>query len=431
MLPKLKSALSKVVNGFGSKTVSWIAPLMDFLTANECDSYEKYLTNGSRRVWASFRACDLIAKAVQSTPRAIYKRGGTDPVDIPELTRLLSYPNRFETFDDLIWKTIIHLRWTGSGYWYKSESTLTGDRPKELIGLNPKNVKISVNARGEIIGYLYTHCGKVTPFEVDEIIHFKRPHPDNDYYGLGDFEAGRELINEWLNRQDFSKKFWQHGAAPSGLLICEDQVTDDQMWKRAKAEWQREYGGKSNAGKTAWLTGKWRFERTGLSTSEMQEIERIKLTTEQIFQLHGVPLSLGGIKEAANYATAEIDDRNFRQYTVLPDVRLLQATMNTDLVGGWGNFEVRWEVAGLVDTAKVVRDFTPLFDRGAVSLNELRAKAGFQIIKGNPLFDQHFINAGLVPLELSGVADIGQTEDEAEKTVRRFLTAKPQQLENT
>ena len=40
-----------------------------------------------------------------------------------------------------------------------------------------------------------------------------------------------------------------------------------------------------------------------------------------------------------------------------------------------------------------------------------------------PIYDQHFMNAGLVPLELSGVADLGATNDAAQATVRRFILA--------
>jgi HK97 family phage portal protein len=341
---------------------------------------------------------------------------------VPELRQILRYANERETFADLLYVTICHIKLTGDAFWYKSEA-FAGDRPKELFAINPKRVRIIPNKDGSIRGYLYRmDNGQETPFDQEEIIHFKRPHPDNDYHGLGDLEAGEELVGDWVNRQDWARQFWKHGASPSGLLICEDTVPDQEEWDRRKARWLDQYGGKNNAGKLAFLTGKWRFERIGLSSQEMQDLEKTKLSVEQIFQLMGIPLSVAGVRDAANYATAEIDDQRFRTYTVFPMVRIIQDTMNTDLVKGLGeNLEIRFDVAGLVDIRKVVTDFAPLFDRGCVSINEMREKAGLTRVEGNPLFDQHFITAALVPLDLSGIsAPGGVTEQEAERISREF-----------
>lgn len=104
---------------------------------------------------------------------------------------------------------------------------------------------------------------------------------------------------------------------------------------KAKDRWQKEYGGKENAGKVAWLSGDWSYQQLGLTPAEMQDIEKSKWSVEQIFLLHGVPLSVAGIKEAANFATADIDNQRFKEYTVLPDVLTLQDTINTDLVQGF------------------------------------------------------------------------------------------------
>jgi HK97 family phage portal protein len=384
--------------------------------------YGDYLRAGSRRVWASWKSCDLVGQVVMGTPFTIQRKGSTTPVKNAELSQLLTAPNRFETYPELLYKSIFHLKLTGNAYWYKAEATLKGDRPKELFALNPKRVKVALNGQNEIIGYIYRSGGKEMTFDVEEIMHFKRPHPDNDFYGLGDIEAGEELINEALNHNNWAKAFWKNGAAPSGLLISKDKITDEREFEKAKAKWQQQYGGAKNAGKTAWLTGEWTYERIGLSNEDMQELDRIRLTMEQIFMLHGIPLSVAGVREAANYATAEIDDERFLRYTVLPMVQIIEATQNTDLVAGYGqNLEVKFNVSGLINLFKVTRDLVPLFDRGVLSLNELRAKAGFARIENDPMFDQHFINAGLVPLELSGIADLGQTDQAAQRSVSRFI----------
>lgn len=81
-----------------------------------------------------------------------------------------------------------------------------------------------------------------------------------------------------------------------------------------------------NSSKISWLTGKWKIERIGLTAQEMQDLEHKQFSIEQIFQLHSVPLTVAGIREAANYATAEIDDQRFRTYTAKVRHRIFPST---------------------------------------------------------------------------------------------------------
>lgn len=372
-----------------------------------------YLKTGTSRVWPTFKALDIIAQAVQTTPRATYRKGQKTPVEIPDLQRILQYPNPSETFEDLLYRTVFWMKLSDTAFWLKSEATLAGDRPREIYGLNPKRVTRIKNSAGDLLGYTYTVNGKSTPYDVSEIMEFKRPHPDNDYCGLSDYEAGGELVKEFLNRQDWGNKFWKNGAAPSSVMTCETQVSSPENWAKIKAQFQEQYGGKDNAGKTAFLNGKWSIQRLGLTAQEMQDLEQRKLTKEEIFQLHGVPLSVAGIQGAANYATAHIEDRQFRLYTVFPLVRIIESTMNTDLVQGWDkNLRIKFDVAGLVDVQKVMEDFGPAFDRGCITPNELREKLGLGR-SDNPMLDQFFIQAAYTPLDMAGVSANGGATDQA------------------
>ena len=83
---------------------------------------------------------------------------------------------------------------------------------------------------------------------------------------------------------------------------------------------------------------------------------------------------------------------------------------------------------GKVKFGKAGLDYAPLFDRGVISINEFRKAVGLEPDENNPLWEQHFLNAGLVPLELAGIADLGRTEEEAQRSVRRFLTLPPEKL---
>lgn len=420
MLTWIKRTFRKAVNAFASG----VAFTMAGIPLSRLQNYEDYLKAGCRKVWAAWKACDITANSVSSTPFVVARVGSTKPVKIQELDRLLTYPNENQTMRELVYLTVMHLKLTGSAFWYKAEVTLRGDKPRSIFPLNPKRIRIVPNkATGEVRGYLYEGDGVRIPFDPQEIIHFKRPHPNNDWWGLGDVEAGEPLFNESIHRTNWRRRFWRNGAAPSGVMITEDMIEDEQEFDKAKQRFHQEYGGEENSGKIAWLTGKWKYEQLGLTAAEMQDIESEKWNVEQLFLLHGVPLSVAGIRDSANYATADIDNQRFKEYTVLPLVLMIQDTINTDLIAGWGdNLKLTFNVSGLINIGKALQDLVPGFDRGIFSINEVRAMLKLETAPDNPLWNQHFLNAGLVPLELAGVADLQQVDEQAQATVRRFVT---------
>lgn len=429
MVGWLRRAVGAFAGAPSQKAVSAFVDMIQGTGSVGPSTYADYMATGTGKSWASFKACDLIAKGLLTLPIRLTRAGTTNEVKDSPLAALLRVANPMETFSDLLYRTVFWLELTGSAYWYKSEANHDGNKPRALIGLKPQHMTIHADSQGRVKGYTYTVAGQPVPFDVDEVIHFKWPHPANDYYGIGKLEAARDLMDDQANRANWANRFWQNGAAPSGVFV-RDGDADPTEFERLKARWNSEYGGKKNAGKTAWLVGKWSHIKLGLDIAEMQDIERQKLTVEQIFQLHGVPLSVAGVRDAANYATAEIDAERFKEFTLLPLARLIEQTLRSDLVAGFGDRDVlAFDVSSLINTARVVRDLTPLFDRGVVSINEMRERAGLPRDDANPIWNQHFINAGLVPLDLSGIADLGRTDAEAARTVARFTAQQPHRPE--
>lgn len=396
------------------------------LELSQFANYESYLKAGSKRIWATWKACDIVGKVLMDTPIKLTRKGGdgTAITNAPGLSGLLAAPNPLWTFAEMVYLFAFHFKLTGNAYWAKDQANLAGDQPKAIYPLNPKNITIAVDGARGVVGYMYRINGVVIPYDPEEIIHFRNPHPDNPWYGLGEIEAGESLFQEFLNREGFSSRFWKNGASPSGILICEDQITDQPAFEQAKKKWQSEYGGTKNSGKTAWLTGKWKYEKLGLSMVEMQSIEAGQNNLENIFHMHGVPLSVAGIREAANYATAQVDELIFRRYTIKPMMRMFSDTLQQELVDGYpGNLLLVPEVSGLTDLASVVTNLLPLFDRGALSLNEIRIAAGYPAITDDPLFEQHFINAGLVPIELAGAQPSDPNAQAASRAIIERFTA--------
>jgi HK97 family phage portal protein len=411
----------------GSKAVTLITEIFGGIfkgmEGQKIFDFASYLKAGSKNCWALFRAMDIIAKVCMDTPWRLQRKGGDKGiVVIKEITALFESPNPFMNGVELFYLTAGHLVLTGNAFWLKDEVNFENKRPGKLWPLNPKRMSMVIDPTEGLVGYVYRVDGREVPLDLDEIIHIKIPHVNNDHWGCGVVESGEDLFQGFLNRQEWEGKFWKNGAAPSGVLVCEQQITDKKKWEEAKEEWRKEYSGGQNSGKVAWLTGKWQFLKLGLSKVEMQDIESDRWTVNKIFIHSGVPLSVAGIENAAAYATARIDDLRFRRYSIKPILTFLAATVTSDLVADWNDqIEMQFEISGLVDLDGLRENLLPLFDRGGCSINELRDLYGFQPDPDNALWEAHYINAGLVPLDLAGVTDQGQTQQQAQAAVRRFV----------
>lgn len=384
-------------------------------------SYDAYLDTGCKKVWATFRSCHLVANICQSAEMKIVT--GKDRAEVRDrnILDILETPNPFDSWNEVIYQWVFHMKLTGNAYWLKDMPDQKG-RPMALYPLIPQYVKIVPDEVNKVAGYVYEINGRKIHYDADEIIHFKRPHPKDMILGMGDIEPSVDLYQDYINRNKLEEEFLKNGAMPSGILFRktgEEGEIEEKDFGKLKRKWQAQYGGKRNAGKTAFLQGDWQYLKLGLTAAEMQSVEREKFSIEQIFMNHGVPLSIAGFSSAANFATARLDEINFRKYEIVPLLDILVGKLNgtmgmerkegTFVRAFSEDYRLAYDLSGLVDVEQELKAFGPLFDRGGMTLNELRKKAGMDEVD-DPLFEEYYIQAGYQPLEIAGLASPTDSE---------------------
>ena len=377
---------------------------------NKIGDYKSFLKAGTGSVWSTFRACDIVGNAIMQTSFKLIKEsiGSEVKDDRTGLLNLLAQPNSVDTFEDIMYLYAHHMKLTGNFFLLKDKINPVTGAPEEIWPLIPSKVGIvpsETSLNGGIEKYTYTINNVEVSYSPDEIIHFKRPHADNQYWGLGDVEAGVGLYNDFINRDQLNNEFQKNGGLPSGVLVNEEFEGDSAEWERVRAIWANQYAGKKNLGKIAWLTGKWNFIKLGLTAEQMQAIEKDKQNVNQIFLNHGVPLSIAGIEKAANYATSRQDYINFKRFTCYPLALGFFRKLNKELIKPFDStYKLDFTVSGLVDGEAVVREYLPFLSQGVITPNEIRDLAGLPKVD-NPLLDSHYINTQLIPLEMVGLAN--------------------------
>jgi HK97 family phage portal protein len=386
-------------------------------------SYQSYIDAGTKKVWAAMRAVRLISAAAISAKFKIVD--GSDSGEAANVAisprdndsvrfakgGFIAKPNPYDTWEELIEMTVAHLEFTGDAYWAKDDMDALG-RPTSFFPLLPQHMKILPSKEDKIAGYSYEVNGGKVSYRADQIIHFKYVNPNDMINGLGTIASGQNLYERAIAKGDIENKFLESGAQPSGVMTLDDaSVSDEDEWNKLKKRFQAEYGGKKNAGKTAFLNGKWTYHKLGMTMAEMEAIASEKWTIEQIFLNHGVPLSVAGIQGAANYATAKQDEQNFRRYKVVPVIDIIVGKLNADGFIQKLNptFKLVYELYGVIDTEQIQKVFTPLLREGVITRNEFRELLGLRRMD-NPHMDQITIMSHSIPIELAGLANLSNDD---------------------
>jgi len=380
---------------------------------NRFSDFSTYMACGYKKVWATFRACKIIASTMMTADFKIVKNVKTADDVTQKFGGFLKKPNPYDSWEELLEMWSFHMELVGNAYWLKDSMDAYG-RPDALYPLLPQFMQVIPDERTRVNRYVYRVNGKELQFSPDEIIHFRFTNPNNIIMGMGSIEPSESLYNEYINKATLGEKFLENGAQMSGILARETEVMDEDQWRTLKKKFTLEYAGTRNAGKVAFLNGKWSYQKLGMTMQEMQSLEKEKWNIEQIFLNHGVPLSVAGVDGAANYATSKQDEMNFRKYKVVPMLDLLVGKLNADgfVHDKRADIRLTYEMSGLVDVKQIVDEYGPWVDKGAMTLNELREMCNLPIVK-NPLLDQYYINTGRVPIEMAGVQQTGNVPNTA------------------
>lgn len=369
-------------------------------------SFGDFLKYGSGRSSVSFIACNRVAETVRGTPVNWAKDKKTrKAVPIKALDELWARPNPEWSLEAMLYLLTLHLKFTGNGFWLKEGARADGSRPTALWPLNPSRMVIVVE-NGLVKSYSYYLNGRQLVIPKEFIIHFRRPHPNKDFWGIGDIEGSLEFFREFTDRQSVGRNFWQRGGVPVGVMVLDTQDVNNVDMAGFKKDFEANYGGSDMGGKMAFLAGNWKYEKVGIDAAVISQIDSSKWTVEQILMAHGVPPSLVGMavgkKSLSNGGEIKADEINYRRHTILPLCQIIEDGLD-GLVQGYEPLAFAcFAIEGLVDQEVIATECEAAFGMGVYSPNDVREKMGLDRLT-DPAMDQHFVISTLVPIELSGI----------------------------
>ncbi len=316
-------------------------------------------------VWVHV-AVSLVAQTAASARLGVYRVEGDAeiPVDDHPVMRLLERPNPLTSRFDLLEGTFGYLELTGNAYWYLAGPP--GGAPTEIWLLRPDRIRPVAGRDRPIGGWLYNVEGEEIPLSADEVLHFKRWHPQSDLYGLGVIEAIALEITGDLEAARWNREFFGSSAVPAGMLVLPGLVSDAEF-ERVKAEWERRHRG---GRRTAIVKGDGvQWYEIGLSQREMDFLAGRQLSRQAIFEAFGVPTGL--LSERSTEAHARVAERQFLRGIYHRHVRHAQQLQ--PLLDFWpGRYVFRYEDVRQGDAEQLKAQIEA--ERGLVTINEIRTR---------------------------------------------------------
>lgn len=315
-------------------------------------------------------AVNRIAEAGALVPLRVFRLEGERRVEVERhpLERLLDRPNPYLSRFELFEQTIGLLELCGNAYWF-----LAGDaegEPTEIWCLAPDRVTVVPDPTRYVRGYLYEIDGQRIPLEPEEVVHFKRWHPANDYYGLSALEAAQLAVASDRAMALWNQNtFGEDNGVPAGIVTIKDFVSDADF-ERLKREWRQSYGGPQR--RTAFLRGggiEW--QNIGLSHHELDFLQGRQANRDEILNIFGIPVGL--ISENSTEANATVAERQFIERTLYPKLVRIAQKITQELLPFWnGEHVAEFEDIRPTDTQARLDEIRAAYP--VLSINEIRTR---------------------------------------------------------
>ncbi len=344
-----------------------------------------------------FRNNDVIAQEVSAIEFELYQVGLSKgeiiytEVEENPLLDLLDKFNSTTTKADGLYNTQSHKKLTGDAFWLLVRN---GKQIESIMLLQPDKITLDLGdpTKNEplVKSYIYKDVidGKQVKevYQPQDIIHFKKPNPNNAYRGLGTVEALAESIDADNLTNLTQRNFFKKGAITNFVLTTDSKITNDQL-KRLKADMKSNNGGAQNAFEMMVLSGGLKPANISYSNRDLQLIDLLTWYRDKIMVGFGnTPASLG-IIEDVNQANANDTLLAWKRGTIKPDMDSIVNTLNEFLVPLFGKNLILGYVNPVPeDRTDDITEATQLKNAGIIKINEARELLGYEAVNGGDIF---------------------------------------------
>jgi HK97 family phage portal protein len=326
-----------------------------------------------------------------------------------ELSQLFLTPNILQAWAEFIEQVVGFKLITGNSYVHCIGPTggVNAGVIKELWPLPSQIVTIVAGDQMQPIKQYEMRGDRTTIIPVEEVIHLKYWTPNyisgSFLYGVSPIQAGRRVITKSNSSYDASVASFQNMGA-NGMISAADTSKDAAPFTEEQAEMIEKRlsrkTGPRNAGKPLITSANLKWQQMGMSPVDLNIIESDKMDLRTICNLYHVPSEL--FNDAGNKTYSNTKEAGSAVYTnaVIPALTQFRDAFNQFIYKRYeGKIFVDFDTSMI---SELQDDISALITamQGAWYLtpNEKRDMISFGVDENNPMMDEYFIPAGLIPM---------------------------------
>jgi HK97 family phage portal protein len=416
-----------------------------------------YINEGYRKNSTVYSLVNIIAKAASSIPFQVYEKvndndykrykamnnGILDPsvmhkanylkkkalVELhnTDLHKLLERPNPAQSYSSWITELIAFGKLTGNRYIYgiAPETGNGAGKYKELYVMPSQLIEIiSGGYMQPVKEYTIEYNGQYK-IPADQICHIKDFNPYFDgsgshLYGQSPLRAGLRSMTTNNEAVQTGVKYLQNQTA-RGVLMSDEGDLNEVQAQQLKDKFRKNFQGADNAGDIIITPKKLSWVNFGLNASDVSLIEQYNASIKDLCNIYNVPVTLLNNTESSTFNNVKEAKKALYQNCVIPELNKIQDELNRWLAPKYGEklcIEFDYSVIPELqeETEKVVDQMSKAW---WLTPNEKRAAMSFGTDEENPILDDYYIPANLIPASGNDIdledPQPAQNDEEVEK----------------
>ena len=296
------------------------------------------------------------------------------------LENVNNYNNHFESIE----LSQIYLDMIGNAYWYVIKDELGVPREIWVLPSQFMTVVADRDPKKFIKGYLFgektIEDKNLVKFLPEEIIHFKNPNPNSQFYGKGSAQAVLRAVNR-LDKMDISESArLENMGRPDFAVKYNGGKIDSKDLKKIEKAWNNAFGGPGRAGKVKVMDEDWSLDALGFAPKDMEYLSGRVCTLKEIAGAFGIPYSMLDTSDSKK-ATSELGLYWHSKNAIMPRVKRIEEKLNERLIPMFddsGKMFIAFEDVVPEDKAAIVEENVAYINVGVKSVNEVRREIGLE-----------------------------------------------------
>jgi HK97 family phage portal protein len=318
-----------------------------------------------------YSANRLLAQSISTLPLKAYRRAGEDRVPLTKLPQLFDQLTTDGQLVPWLHKCVVSLGLRGNAYgWVISRDGF--GFPTQVEWLHPN--RVSPDDRPGVVGGWLVDGRAVARTDIVHIPLFAMP---GERLGLSPIASFALTLGVGLKAQSYANDWFNAGGFPPGTFKNTEQTVNPAQAAEIKAR----LGNAIRSNEPLVFGRDWEYNAVTVPPEEAQFVQTMKMTTNQIAAVYGIPPEMIGGESGSSmtYANVEQQSTNFVMFTLRPYLVLLEtvfssllpdrqyvkfnsdALIRADLRTRWDVNKIRVEMgAASIDEIRVQEDQAPL-----------------------------------------------------------------------